>query len=359
MTLIVNYLIPDLIFDTAMAVKLTVLKCISRLCAETSVGAGSCSHSNQFSAPNYFFVSTKVAKAFPSLIESSLVLSYHSCIVSAEQSEIWTKASMPSQPWGGTITTFVPVLVSSILMTIGTQSLGIQGLIVHLLNPLFVGALAFVGTAILHSYFYGLLLAVGIFIAGVLCAVLVHHHRAEPLNKFMDDLDADSNSADGVGRAVNTFTTTQNITSSGVNVEVVCAEALKFNNTCPMNAGDVDSIHDVDDDNVGCNYGDGEHVSGASVGSPSDPVIVKCDRSDSKSSYSISWESQSSPATEKPQHRVGTEKVLPSDHPTNASNSLNWSFSNDESHSSTNDNDPISHDNEFVEFSFSSDDSFE
>ena len=87
--LVVFYFIPTSIFDTMSVVKQTIHSMVDKTCHRALNRHASMNRLTTFSAPDYLFVSTRVARAFPGIMESELVLSYSSTTVSAEQSKSW------------------------------------------------------------------------------------------------------------------------------------------------------------------------------------------------------------------------------------------------------------------------------
>ena len=107
---------------------MVVLKCIKRLCSSSS---GPAVDTTAFSATDYLFISTRVAKEFPDLVESHLVLSYRTPFASEEQSMKWSaekrkKRELAESNWFGLVSSMAPTVVSTALMVIGSQDKRIQ-----------------------------------------------------------------------------------------------------------------------------------------------------------------------------------------------------------------------------------------
>jgi hypothetical protein len=131
----------------------------------------------QFSVTDYLFVSTLVAEAFPQLLESWIVLSYRSIAVSEYQArKLRMKVDENHSSAGyleellrlrrqrsftiNTIVSVVSVSVMNLLITLGCQSLLIQKIVVQIVDPLVMGAIAFIGSTIIHSSLLGVPLVV-------------------------------------------------------------------------------------------------------------------------------------------------------------------------------------------------------
>lgn len=67
-----GFVIPNLIFEKVQSVKLVLIDIVNKICG------GDIGRSVEFSAPEFLFVSSRVAKEFPTLVESLIVLSYSS-----------------------------------------------------------------------------------------------------------------------------------------------------------------------------------------------------------------------------------------------------------------------------------------
>jgi len=70
---IVHFYIPDLARNEVRSVGFAVHQAVSKVCTATVESASSVI----LDAPRYLFVSTNVAKKFPDLLESIIVMSYH------------------------------------------------------------------------------------------------------------------------------------------------------------------------------------------------------------------------------------------------------------------------------------------
>lgn len=157
-----------LIFDATSIVKVTLRNTVRSMCDSLKRRDRT---QPVFSAPNYLFVSTRVAKEFPDMLESAVILSYHNHLVSAEQSKLWSNGSMAHHrfvrqrevSWGvSALVSAVSTGFTVVLLVVGSQSQTFQTLVVGLLNPLLLGGVAFLGSSLFHSSLVGVPLAVGI-----------------------------------------------------------------------------------------------------------------------------------------------------------------------------------------------------
>ena len=187
-------------YEAAVMVKMVLLQSIARLCANE----GTVRAADSFSASDYLFVSTRVAREFPNLVESALVLSHETFTISAEQlnrigcnmedirannmprqGPLWrfsTSAAFTNAIWESCLSlrSRVKITVTWILMTIGTQRKPLQTLIVNSLNPLLLGALGSIGVAITHSNTSGFLLIAIFFVATVSMILFMQTQPSSP-----------------------------------------------------------------------------------------------------------------------------------------------------------------------------------
>lgn len=177
----IYYLIPESIFESAATVKSTMLHLIHKLCTHVRP-----IQQHDALPSQYLFMSMRVARAFPDLLESWLVLSYNSGSVSSviktshrsslrklqqTQTTAFSVAEVGSQ---------LSLLVSWLLLLVGSQSHGVQVLVVSIVNPILLGALAFLTSSLSHSSELGLPLAIGIFLLTLAAGMVFQrqHHEA-------------------------------------------------------------------------------------------------------------------------------------------------------------------------------------
>ena len=157
---LVYYLIPDTIFSTAQKVKATVNCAVSALCEHAQEPERLC---NSFSAPEYLFVSTKVAKAFPEMVESAIILAYRTPILSLDRQMIQrTKEGNKSQVWlqHSWMKSLKFILINAALF-LGSQSLPTQETVASLIASVFTGAAVYLGSAIYRDPTFTLSLLLG------------------------------------------------------------------------------------------------------------------------------------------------------------------------------------------------------
>ena len=154
-----------MIFEATSQVKATMNEAVKRLCGELpgsgdadvapgeSVPAGA--SSDTFSATDYLFVSSRVARAFPDMLESSLILAYRSRHVAAVVQRprgAQKSASQSGQsdqrvglwPCRGSI----GFSVASLVLIFGGQSVVLQEFLVYCITPLILGGMSVVGSFI-------------------------------------------------------------------------------------------------------------------------------------------------------------------------------------------------------------------
>ena len=122
--------------------------------AQSSKAGSSAAEGNSFSATDYLFVSTRVAKAFPDSVESAVILAYRSQVIAQEQSERWTKVqahrTWQMGFWASSPFTVVGLVASNAILWLGSQPMSVQELLVYAANPALVGG-AFVAGSVLSN----------------------------------------------------------------------------------------------------------------------------------------------------------------------------------------------------------------
>jgi hypothetical protein len=148
---------------------------------------------HDFSVTDNLFVSTLVAKAFPDLLESCIVLSYRSLLVSEHQSLKFTRAYRPEIGRGvsslsavqssrslrckldtlfSTCISVVSVVLSNMLLWLGCQQIFVQRILVQAINPLIMGLIAYIGSYVLAPTLGGTLVMV-VIVFVIAAAVLI------------------------------------------------------------------------------------------------------------------------------------------------------------------------------------------
>jgi hypothetical protein len=181
---VIHYYIPELISARTRAMKLRVHRAINKLVANCLLGTNqegptvnpsevNGSRHSEFSVSDYLFVSAHVARAFPHLLESSIISSYRS-LFSADP-QVRTLCSRTQQPlpsregWNVILRTSVINTVASTLLLLGCQQLFVQYLVVQTIDPVILGLMAFIGSTIFHSSYAGVFLLIGVFALISLC----------------------------------------------------------------------------------------------------------------------------------------------------------------------------------------------
>jgi hypothetical protein len=196
------YFVPDLIADRVRTVRDIILGSVKAMFvaplkqksrrndakSEQAVHQDAVVHSKAariFCPSRYLFVSAHVARAFPDLVESNIVLSYQSYAVSRDQSLRWLepwrfprKRKADADADGSEQSTWFERLlewlgwyrrrpltaagnsrgflamfgltITSVLLMFGSQNRFLQETIISSINPLCIGALAFIGVAFMR-----------------------------------------------------------------------------------------------------------------------------------------------------------------------------------------------------------------
>jgi hypothetical protein len=221
---VVYYYIPELIKKHTDVMKLRLAKAIDTFVRHSFSDRAHTrghTHDDGFSVTDHLFVSSIVARAFPELLESSIVLSYRSFAISEYQAanlrtdqapsqepgsprrsrdtlrnsavgrllfrqsssgrlsrrnlpssttnSFWNWNNVTSLEWS-TLTSVISVTFVNLLVALGCQSIFVQKLVVQVVDPLIMAAIAFLGSAFVHSSMLGVPIVVGIiaFILAVL-----------------------------------------------------------------------------------------------------------------------------------------------------------------------------------------------
>jgi hypothetical protein len=159
----------------------------------------------KFSVTDHLFVSTHVARAFPNLLESSIVLAYRSLVVSPHQAQVLQLSSVEDSQQAKLISPFptndsdppvrsetndesiysrwfiacrmrtmisvVSLTLANTLVTLGCQHIVLQKMVVQMLDPLIMGAAAFLGSLIIKHTMIGVPIVVSI---AFICAGLIY-----------------------------------------------------------------------------------------------------------------------------------------------------------------------------------------
>jgi hypothetical protein len=175
----IHFLVPNLIVDKARHIKSSVARVIHVLCTGTYPGQLG---THTFSVTDFYFVSAHVARAFPTLLESRIVLATQSFVLSHEQllkinpafrepktvceppqrhnnrhtvepdsrptlsrRNIMTGPSNDSGPHA--LSHIIGFSLTTIFLAFGSQSVTVQEIIMGLLNPGVISITAYIGLA--------------------------------------------------------------------------------------------------------------------------------------------------------------------------------------------------------------------
>jgi hypothetical protein len=213
---VLYFFVPNLIVEKARSIKLVVTNIVHDLCVASggnmrdvsSQSDKKGSAADSFSAADYFFVSAHIARAFPELLESRIVLSYKTFFLSKEQMNVInpklerrqqqllqpqshqkhrrTRTSSqflggPRQRLGYAARFFASASVwaTTLLLIFGSQSLLGQEFLISMFNPGLVAAIAYLGIAIWNNNYFGMLIAVFIVVASFSLVYWFVHHMLQ------------------------------------------------------------------------------------------------------------------------------------------------------------------------------------
>jgi len=132
----VNFLIPNLVTNQVTAASKAISLTIERLCNIASID-------NKYflNAPAYLFVSTNVAKAFPDLVESVIIKSYHHHLP-GEISKKWHfgVTSRIANHSTASRYAFMAMIISG-LQLIGASPMGLQRILIRFSQPVSFGGI--------------------------------------------------------------------------------------------------------------------------------------------------------------------------------------------------------------------------
>jgi hypothetical protein len=152
---LIHYVIPDLARNEIHSVQFVLHKAIESLWVDVPGGE------LLLNAPEYLFVSTQLANAFPNLLESMVVRSYFT-FSPGELSKKWRishfSVSSPLSMWSwsrGRVRRFtVTALTTAILQSLGAFSPTLQRVLIHSLQPLVLSGMYFVFDLLLRHPLY-------------------------------------------------------------------------------------------------------------------------------------------------------------------------------------------------------------
>jgi hypothetical protein len=193
---ITHYFVPNLILDKARSIRTSLTRIIHDMCDDVSKSSkGTATNANKvrnavFSSAAYFFVSAHVARAFPDLLESKIVLANRTFLLSNEQlskvaphylarTERQQRESVDHNIGsGGTAmpsgwSRLLGLWITFAMLKFGSQSLSTQQAVISVLNPSIVSLIAMCGLSISERSVFGILggvIAVGVLLISVYSA---------------------------------------------------------------------------------------------------------------------------------------------------------------------------------------------
>jgi len=148
----VHFIIPNLVAAEVKQVWAKIMDTIERL---TTVEASDVTY--VIDAPQYLFVSTNLAKAFPHLPESSIISAYHNHLP-GEMASKWHVDRVSLMGLNGANNTWIRFLTFTTIVTIlkflGASPFVIQRMIMRITSPLFTAAAVFMWMYIITSPIY-------------------------------------------------------------------------------------------------------------------------------------------------------------------------------------------------------------
>jgi hypothetical protein len=189
---IVNFFIPTLALSEVQNARNALSGAVEVIC-----GSNSRKFQIILDAPRYLFVSSNLAQLFPSLLESIIVSSYHSCTPGVF-SKLWRFNQPYQAPWwafwrsgnshqGGKL--FITTLILSALQHLGASSPTLQRLLIHGVQPLFVSAIFLVWVVLYRDPIWWAV--VGPIMLGIVGALVWNHYRQSRSSSIRDDTDVD------------------------------------------------------------------------------------------------------------------------------------------------------------------------
>jgi hypothetical protein len=166
--IVISFAIPETIFIQATAVKQTIGAVIEEICDKLDTVDRNLLSVPIFSSTDYLFVSTRLAKKMPHLMESSIVLAYQTSfpedlrrkpvdaaatvtesqdIVAVENNTVLAQSSQ----YGWKAETLAAICMGAItafLQYVGSSPLSMQRLIMHIIQPMVLGAFGLLYTLV-------------------------------------------------------------------------------------------------------------------------------------------------------------------------------------------------------------------
>jgi hypothetical protein len=202
---IIHYFVPNLILDKARSIRTSLTRIIHGLCEDGYKSSKNINTEDSqvrnavFSSAAYFFVSAHVARAFPELLESKIVLANRTFLLSSEQlSKVAPQYILPTQSrqrestgadnggpgilsgWSG----LLGLWITFAMLKFGSQSLSTQQAVISVLNPSIVSLIAMCGLSISKHSVESLGITGGVVVAVVLLLFGLHHAGKYNVHEF-------------------------------------------------------------------------------------------------------------------------------------------------------------------------------
>jgi hypothetical protein len=185
---IIHYVVPSLIVDKARSVRTSLARIIHGMCEDAYRSSKNIDVQNGtvrnavFSSAAYFFVSAHVARAFPDLLESKIVLANRTFLLSNEQLSkvaphyLARTERQRESSYHGTdnssavmspdLSRLLGLWTTFAMLKFGSQSLSTQQAVISVLNPSIVSLIAMCGLSISKHSVFGII--GGVIVVGVL-----------------------------------------------------------------------------------------------------------------------------------------------------------------------------------------------
>jgi hypothetical protein len=190
---IVNYFIPNLALREVHHAREALNSAIEIVC-----GSNSRKFQIILDAPSYLFVSSNLAKSFPSLLESIIVSSYHSC-TPGSSAKLWRFNQPLEVSWwafwpnssnnhnGGRV--FFTSMLLSALQHLGASSPTLQRLLIHGVQPLFVSAIFLMWIVLFrHPLWWAVIGPLILFVFGFLAWTHFRQSHSPSIGDKQDDV---------------------------------------------------------------------------------------------------------------------------------------------------------------------------
>jgi hypothetical protein len=178
----IQFIVPNLVSKDVLQVNELLSNTVLELCS----GKSHTEDNNVLNAPDYLFVSTNLAKMYPNLMESTIIMSYRSYLP-GELSKKWnvgstariSRNSMSSLRGAALVTTVV-----FLLQILATSPFVLQRLFVRFSQPFFLAGLVYIGSMVFKSPLYISIFSVSIAATVFLIVYRYLYHDRRLSNKL-------------------------------------------------------------------------------------------------------------------------------------------------------------------------------